>query len=63
MNKEIVYPWHLAPDWAQYAYIRLNGEAVWLGKGPSFIITKIKDWTPPENIDWTKSLQKRPRNE
>ena len=60
-DRQINYPWHLAPTWAQYAYIRLNGEAVWMGKGPSFIITKIKDWTPLENIDWRKSLQIRPK--
>ena len=68
---QINYPWHLAPDWAEYAAIDQNGFAFWFEEKPFILIEKILvwesgkcarivDWAIPENIYWTKSLQKRP---
>lgn len=73
---EINYPWHLAPDWAQWALVTPEGEARWFHAKPSLDddgtefpyicdwedlpYTPIRNWTPPENIDWKQSLEKRP---
>lgn len=62
-KQDIHYPWHLAPDWAQYAYINVEGEARWISGKPYLIYIKIKDWTPPPSIDLKipfSTLQKRP---
>lgn len=74
-KNKITYPWKDAPKWAQYAFISPDGEARWFLTKPSLDgcdwkfpyscdwedlpSAPIRDWTPPENIDWTKSLEKR----
>lgn len=72
-QEQINYPWDWAPDWAEYAAIDQNGYAFLFGYKPFLAIEKwqpnarwvgrfvrVTDWTPPEDFDWKKSLQKRP---
>ena len=62
-KQDIHYPWHLAPDWAQWAFINADGEGRWIFTNKSLGILEdfpIRNWTPPENIDWKQSLEKRP---
>jgi hypothetical protein len=72
---QINYPWHLAPDWAEYAAIDQSGSAFWFEGKPFILIdifepeerlvwesgnyARIVDWAIP-NFHWKLSLQKRP---
>lgn len=75
-DEQINYPWEDAPDWADYAAIDQNGRAFWYEGRVFILIdifepeerlvwesgkyARIVDWTPPEDVDWKESLQKRP---
>lgn len=73
---KIEYPWNEAPIWAKWAATDEKGEAYWFQVKPvqSAIMwqpkrkvgqfCKIKSFTKLSiNVDWKKTLQKRPINE
>lgn len=71
-DEQINYPWHLAPDWAEYAAVDENGDAYWYENKPirrysATVWGGVLDGAfcnipnyKSEISDWTKSLEKRP---
>jgi hypothetical protein len=64
------YPWHLAPDWVEYAVEDHVGDKYWLEKPPflkdGYWWLNTADPGRKEKIkcstdDWQESLEKRPK--